>query len=150
MTSQENNFSGVTTLNYWLEYKIKCTYMGYTYSQFPFRFPIDRSNRNELNDYLDREAEINGVWVEYFAKMIMADNNQGALALYNEALNKVKSYGMDEMVAFRNKCFKAYKTYLGVDYAWPKADPTYQAPQVKLFGNYDQYIIDVPDCVDWN
>lgn len=150
MTSQETAFSGVTTLNYWLEYKIKATYMGYTYSQFPFRYPIDRSDRNTLNDYLDSEADINGVWVEYFAKMVMAKDKNTAMSLYNEALSRVKSYGMDEMVAFRNKCFKAYKSYLGINYAWPKADPTYVAPNVTLYGNYNKYIIDVPDMVDWN
>ena len=150
LTSQETAFSGVTTLDYWLEYKIKATYMGYTYSQFPFRYPIDRSDRNALNDYLDREADINGVWVEYFAQIVKADNKEEALSLYNEALAKVRSYGMDEMVAFRNNCFKSYKDYLGITYAWPKADPTYTAPSVTLYGNYDRYIIDVPDTVDWN
>ena len=149
MTSAETNYSGVTNLASWLEYKMKATYFDYSYSQFPFRFPIDRSDRNALYDYLDAQADIDNIWIEYFPKIIMADNNEAALSVYETALNKAKEKGMEDFIAFRNKNFKAYKQKIGIDYAWPMADPGYEAPQVTLYGSFDEYIFDVPATVAW-
>ena len=150
MTSAETNYSGVTNLASWIEYKMKCTYFDYAYSQFPFRFPIDRSDRNALNAYLDKQASIDNTWIEYFARMIMADNNDKAIQEYNVALAAIKQKGYEEWLEFRNRNFKAYKEKLGITYAWPKADPSYVAPEVTLYGSYEKYIFEVPASVSWN
>ena len=140
MVSEYDDYAGIVTPAYWASYKIKKTYFDNTFSRTLFRFPLDTSNRKELNKYIDRQADIEATWIEALPKMIMASSNVKAKEIYDAALAKSYSEGATEWLAFRNKCFLSYKEAMGVTYAWPKNDPSYTAPEVKLFGSADKYM----------
>ena len=140
MVSPSDDFAGIVAPWYWTVYKNKKTYFGYTYSRIPFRYPLDVSDRQALNEYSDRQADIETVWIEALPQLIMAESAESCRSLYEEALQKSYGEGVEEWLAFRNKCFVEYKKELGIDYAWPKVDPDYVAPEVTLYGNAEQYM----------
>lgn len=140
MVSGTDDFAGIVSPWYWTVYNNKKAYFGYTTSRVYFRYPLDVSDRKALNKYTDQQADIEKVWIEALPQMIMASNEADLMKVYNTALSKSMSKGVEEWLAFRNKAFKAYKEYCGVDYAWPKVDPNYVEPEVKLYGFADQYM----------
>lgn len=146
LTSEHDDYAGIVAPWYWPVYKFKKTYFDYTFSRVPFRYPLDVSDRKALNQYIDRQLDIEKVWIDALPKLIMAKSETELMQEYNNALNLSIQKGANEWLAFRNKCFKEYKEYLGIDYAWPKVDLNYQPPAVKLFGCADQYM-DRPDWV---
>lgn len=140
LTSEHDDYAGIIAPWYWTVYKNKKTYFDYTFSRVPFRYPLDLSNRRAINDYINRQADIEMIWIDALPRMIMAANSAQLEQIYNNALSLSYSKGANEWMAFRNQCFKDYKVYLGIDFAWPKADPAYVAPAVTLFGVADQYM----------
>lgn len=140
MVSEYDDYAGIVSPAYWASYKIKKTYFDNTFSRTLFRFPLDTSNRKELNQYIDRQADIEATWIEALPKMIMANDRTKAKEIYDAALAKSYAEGAAEWLAFRNKCFVEYKEAMNVEYAWPKNDPSYSPPQVKLFGSADKYM----------
>lgn len=139
MVSEVDDYAGIVSPWYWTVYNNKKPYFGYTFSRVPFRYPLDVSDRKALNTYTDRQADIEKVWIEALPQMIMATSEASLKSIYDAALGKSYQKGAAEWLAFRNKCFKTYKAECGIDYAWPKADPAYVAPEVKLFGSADRY-----------
>ncbi len=140
MVSAGDSFAGIVAPYYWSMYQNKKAYFGYTGSRVWFRYPIDVSDRKALNAYVDRQADVEKVWIEALPKMIMADSEDAMLSIYQVALARSYQIGAEEYMEFRNACFKAYKEKMGVKYGWAKADPNYVGPEVKLFGNFDKYI----------
>lgn len=140
MVSESDDFAGIVAPYYWTSYKIKKAYFENTFSRMPFRYPLDVSNRMALNNYIDQQADIEAVWIDALPKMIMAKSNAEMKKIYANALQVSKAKGADEWLAYRNASFKAYKQELGITYAWPKNDPSYVAPQVKLYGVSDDYM----------
>ena len=140
---------GINWLQTWLEFKNKCTYFDYAFSRVPFRYPLDTSDQKTLNEYTDRQADIEAIWIEAYPKMIMAANHEAMMAIYQDALTRSYSAGAEEWRQYRDRCFKAYKQELGIDYAWPAADPDYEEPAVTLFGSHDKYMIDRPEQIKY-
>ena len=140
MVSEYDDYAGIVAPYYWSSYKLKKTYFNSTYSRTPFRFPPDASDRNELNAYVDRQADIEAVWIEALPKMIMAKNKSELDSVYDLALRQSYDKGASEWLAFRNKCFKAYKEKMGITFAYPKNDPSYVPQEVKLFGAAADYM----------
>ena len=62
----------------------------------------------------------------------MATDSNALKSIYDETLQETYDEGANQWTQFRNDRFKAYKEYLNIDYAWPKADPEYKAPEVKF------------------
>lgn len=139
MVSERDDYAGILAPYDWVEYKNKKTYFGYTFSRVPFRYPLDSSDRVALIQYADQLADVEAVWIEALPQMIMAGSREELMQIYENALALSYEQGAAEMTAFRNKCFLAYKEELGIEWAWPKNDPNYVAPEVKLLGNADQY-----------
>lgn len=146
LVSERDDYAGILTPWDWIDYKNKKTYFDYAVPRAPFKFPLDNSSRAALNDYSDRQANVEAVWIEALPKIMMANNTivrtNGKTDMMNEyekALALSYQKGAAEWTAFRNKCFKEHKKNIGVDYVWPKADPAYVAPAVKLFGSADRY-----------
>ncbi|MDD6994637.1 MAG: hypothetical protein SPH68_00175 [Candidatus Borkfalkiaceae bacterium] len=140
MVTADDGFAGIVAPYYWTMYNNKKAYFGYTASRANFRYPLDVSDRKALNKHVDRQADVEKVWIEALPKMIMANSEDDMMKIYQDALAKSYQRGAEEWMAFRNKCFKTYKEKTGVKYAWPKNDPAYVAPEVKLFGNADKYM----------
>lgn len=138
LVSERDDYAGIITPYDWVEYKIKKTYFGYTFSRVPFRYPIN-GTRQEIMDYTNKLADVENVWIEALPHMIKAGTSAELKNLYDSALALSYEKGASEMIAFRNRCFKAYKEELGIEWAWPKNDPNYVAPEVKLFGNAAEY-----------
>ena len=134
IVSESDDYAGIMTPWNWIEYKNKSAYFNYTYSRVPFRYPLDVSDRYALNDYTDRQAAGEQVWIEALPKMIKAATKEEMRREYDAALKLSYEKGAAEWTEFRNKCFKAYKEKLGIEFAWPKNDSAYKAPEVKLFG----------------
>lgn len=140
MVSAGDSFAGIVAPYYWSMYQNKKAYFGYTGSRVWFRYPLDVSDRKALNSYVSQQADVEKVWIEALPQMIMADSEEAMMSVYRAALDRSYKMGAEEYMEFRNKCFKAYKAKMGVQYGWAKADPDYVAPEVKLFGNFDEYI----------
>ena len=140
MVSVSDNFAGIVSPYYWTMYNNKKAYFDYTVSRVYFRYPMDVSDRKAYNTYLDRQADIEAAWIEALPKMIMAESEDALMQIYNTTLAQTYSKGAAEWLAFRNKCFKDYKEYLGIEYAWPANDPNYVQPEVKLFGCAEDYM----------
>lgn len=140
----------INWLQTWIEFKNKCTYFDFSFSRVPMRYPLDTSDQQGLNDYTEIQSDIEAVWIEAYPKMIMAQNKDKMKEIYEDALEQTYKKGAEEWVEYRNKCFKAYKEELGIEYAWPAADPEYVAPEITLFGGASKYMIDVPDHISWN
>ncbi len=140
MVSESDDFAGIVAPYYWTSYKIKKTYFENTFSRLPFRYPLDVSDRKALNKYVDQQADIEAVWIDALPKMIMAKTKEELNNVYTKALQVSKAKGADEWLAFRNASFKKYKQELGITYAWPKNDPNYVAPEVKLYGVSNDYM----------
>ncbi len=147
MTS-ENGYA-INWLQTWIEFKNKCTYFDYSVSRVPFRYPLETNDMKALRDYTDIQTDIEAVWIEAYPKMIMASSKEEMNNIYQKALADSYDKGATEWVAYRNRCFKAYKEELGISYAWPKADPAYVAPAVTLYGGSEKYMIPVPDHISW-
>lgn len=146
MVSEYDDYAGIVAPYYWSSYKIKKTYFENTFSRIPFRFKLAVTDREALNTYVDQQADIEAIWIEALPKMIMASNKNKMMELYNAALSQSYVKGAKEWTEYRNKCFKENKVAMGIDYAWPKNDPSYVASEVKLFGAADKYM-DLPAWV---
>jgi len=149
MTAGSSSYYGITWLQEWLEYRNKSTYFDYTFSRVPFRYPLETGNLVEINEYIDIQANVEAVWIEALPKLIMASSEAAVEQIYNKALSDSYDKGAAKWTAFRNKYFKQYKEYLGIEYAWPKADPSYVAPPVTLYGSAEKYKIDPPSYTNW-
>lgn len=145
-----DDYNAFLNLDSYLEYRMKSTYFDYCVSRVPFRYPIDSSDIVAVNEYITQQANIEAVWIEALPKLIKAENETELMSEYNTALELSYAKGAEEWTEFRNTCFKDYKEYLGIDYAWPKADPSYEAPPVTLYGTAEKYAIEVPDYITWN
>ena len=139
LTSEHDDYAGIIAPWYWTVYKNKKTYFGHTFSRVPFRYPLDVSDRKALMKYTDRQSAVEKVWIEALPQFIMASSSAEVETLYQKAYNLSLTKGAMEWLAFRNACFKEHKDYLGVEYAWPKADPDYTGASVKLYGNAADY-----------
>ena len=139
MVSERDDYASIQSPGDWTEYKVKKTYFGYTFSNAPYRFPLDTSDRAVLNNYADWQADVERVWIEALPKMIQAANSTAMRAEYDKALALSYQKGANELIEFRNRCFKANKAKMGIEWVWPRNDPNYVAPPVKLFGFADQY-----------
>lgn len=139
----------INWLQTWMEFKNKCTYFDYSFSRVPMRYPLDTNDQKGLNEYTEIQSDIEAVWIEAYPQMIMAKNKEEMKKIYDKALANTYAKGAEEWVEYRDKCFKAYKKELSIDYAWPAADPAYVAPAVKLYGSASKYMIDVPDHISW-
>lgn len=113
------------------------------------RYPLDTSDQKALNEYSEIQSDIEAVWIEAYPRMIMASDKAEMKKIYQAALQKTYEKGASRWLEYRNRCFKAYKEELGISYAWPKADPSYVAPEVTLFGGASKYMIDVPEYISW-
>ena len=149
ITSGDSNYYGISWLQEWLEYNNKSAYFDYTFSRVPFRYPLDITNRIELNEYIDMQADIEAVWIEAYPKMIMASSIAAMRAIYDKALSDSYLKGANQWTAFRNRNFKEYKEYLNIQYAWPKADPSYVQPAVTLYGSTEKYAMERPEYISW-
>ena len=147
ITAGSSNYLGATSLMHYIEYKHKTTYFDYSFSRVPFRYPFNGATQKELNEYIDIQAKVEEVWIEAYPKMIMAANSTAMKAIYDKALADSYAKGAEKWTQFRNKYFKEYKVSLGISYAYPKMDPAYVAPEVKLFGSAEKYKIDKPDFI---
>ena len=139
----------INWLQTWIEFKNKCTYFDYSFSRVPMRYPLDTSDQKALNEYSEIQSDIEAVWIEAYPRMIMASDKAEMMKIYQAALQKTYEKGASRWLEYRNRCFRAYKEELGISYAWPKADPSYVAPEVTLFGGASKYMIDVPEYISW-
>jgi len=140
LTSESLGYSGIFSAQDWVTYKDKSVYSDYTFPRVPFNYPMDVSDRKATNDYMQRQADIEAVWITALPKMMMAGSDTELKQIYDDALALSIAKGANEWLAFANKDFKSYKEKLGIKYAWPKADPAYVSPPVRLYGNTDGII----------
>lgn len=141
--------AGIDTYQWYKSWDMLCGLMPYTYSKTIWDFDADADDP-QYNRMADVQADIEGVWISYLPSIIMAANEAQLTSLYEAALEKVRKYGLDEWMAFRNKYYKQYKEKMGVVYGWPKADPSYVAPETRLLGFYDDYRKDMPEYFVFN
>ena len=151
LTGGKDNPIGATMVMHYIEYRNKTTYFDYGYSRVPFRYPItDNASIDDLNDYIEIQAKIEETWIEALPKLIMATDSNALKSIYDETLQETYDEGANQWTQFRNDRFKAYKEYLNIDYAWPKADPEYKAPEVKLFGSSEKYYKERPEWISYD
>lgn len=129
---------------FYVRYKQKAALIPYTFSRIPFRYPYDTGNLKKYNEMVDIQAELERVWVENLPGIIKAGKASKVKEYWEDALSQARSAGYKKWLAYQNQCFKANKTSMGIAYGWPKADPAYVAPSVKLRGvsTYDKPLPD--------
>jgi len=142
------NGAELDTYQFYVRYNQKCALIPYTYSNMAFRYNVDTSDPKAYNAIADIQADIEGVWIEALPSIIMAADNDTAMSLYGNALQKAKNKGYERWLAYQNTSFQAYKKQLGITYAWPKNDPQYSAPAVKLKGYYEDHKKAIPDYIN--
>lgn len=135
----------LNSYNDYIDHNIKAAISDFTYSINGFAFTRDVQAEN-YKDIVSKSSKISDEWVTYFPQIISADSRDSALAIYQSTVASAKRLGADEVLAFDNATFLAYKQKLGITYAWPKNDPAsgYSQLQVtNILGN-TAYNLEIP------
>ena len=138
------------TYQFYTRFNQKCALIPYTYSKLGFKYNVDTSNKEYYNQMADLQATLEETWILDLPQIIMAENNEAALKKYESTLRKAKNKGYEIWLEFQNASFQANKTAMGIKYAYPLNDPSYVAPEVRLFGFYDEYKKPVPSYIAIN
>lgn len=146
MTSLNN--TEMDTFQFYERYIQKAALIPYTYSRLPFKYPIDTSDIKVYNDMIDLQATLEKVWIDYLPSIIMASSSDAALKIYETALEKARNKGYVAWLEYQNASYQLNKQAMGITFGWPKNDPNYVAPEIKLQGFDDTYYIPVPEYIN--
>ena len=119
-------------------------------SKLGFKYNVDTSDKQIYNSMADLQAILEETWISDLPQIIMAENNEAALKKYESTLRKAKNKGYETWLQFQNLSFQANKNAMGIKFAYPMNDPNYKAPEVRLFGFYDEYKKPVPSYIAIN
>lgn len=72
------------------------------------------------SDLAATQAKIDEYWKQQQPRIIMADTEAEAIALYDAAIVQMDSMGMVELDEFKNTRFQENKVKMGVEFAWPR------------------------------
>jgi hypothetical protein len=135
------------TYQFYVRYNMKAALIPYTYSRIPFRYTVDMSDIKRYNNMIDIQENIESMWIRYLPGILMAGSKAAAEGLTQSAIAEAQAYGSAEWLAYRNEGFTAFKQAQNITYAWPKNDPSYAAPAVKLRGEPALYAKPIPDYI---
>lgn len=135
------------TYQFYVRYANKAPLIPYTHLRTYFKYGADTTDLNYYLNVIDIQEDIEATWIRYLPSIIMAATKAQVESLWRSALQETKIYGYEEWLEYQNKCFQAYKTKLGITYAWPKNDPNYAPAQIKLRGYTEEYYKEIPDFI---
>ncbi len=133
------------TLTDYVVFNMKAPLAAYTYSFKDMNYPIDVSDKR-YKTILTKDNNCSKLWIEKLAEIIQSDNSDACREKYNTVLKRVKNYGLDDVLAFKNEYFKKYKQKRGIEFAYPKNKAGYTQPAVTPRGDVS-LILDIPEIL---
>lgn len=122
------------TLTDYVTTNMKAPLANYTYSFKDMNFPIDASD-SRYKAILTKENNCTKLWIEKAAEIIQAQSEAACEEEYNVVLKRVKAYGSDDVLAFKNEYFKKYKEKRGIEFAYPANKAGWTKPEIALRGD---------------
>jgi putative aldouronate transport system substrate-binding protein len=77
------------------------------------------------SDLAGTAAQVSEYWEQQFPRIVMAGSAQEANTLYQGAIAQMDRMGMAQLDAYKNQRFQINKKRMGVQFAWPRNDPTW-------------------------
>lgn len=102
-------------------YNLKAAVTPYTYNYKGLRYALDPLDSGYVN-MITLETSLERVWIEYIPRIIMADTQEEAGALYQDALDSVRLLGYESWLEYQNTYFRQYKENNDIAFAWPPND----------------------------
>ncbi len=137
------NEAEMDTYQFYVRYNQKCALFPYTYSKLGFKYKVDSESQSTVNKMADIQARMEETLIKNIPTMILKPSSS-LDSLFASTVRELENQGLNEWLEYQNAGFKANKQQMGIQYAFPLNDPSYQAPEIKLQGDYETYKKDIP------
>ena len=126
------------TFNNYLLYNLKAAINPYTYNKSIMDYTYDTQASNYTR-MVNLKNTLDTLWKNNLATIITQPTAELASAEYDKILQATRDYGLTTYMEYQNNSYQAYKQKFGIEgCAWIKNLESYQAPEVRLFGDISQ------------
>jgi putative aldouronate transport system substrate-binding protein len=88
----------------------------YDFSGASLKHDPEDPRKDEMGEINNR---INLYWAEQVVKIIVADSEEKARSLYDNAVQRINEMGLDKLKEYNNEGFQNSKKALGIERSWP-------------------------------
>lgn len=130
-------------LSSFILYNQKSPLVPYCYNAMTGAYTRDARHKDYLS-IVNKDTKIKNLWIERASTILTQDTAEDCMMIYNSTLATAKSWGYEDVLAFDNACFQAYKQQRGIRFAMPVYEEGYVQPEIRFRG-FPEYMIEIPD-----